>query len=148
MGQLVDRDEEHLRLLRWGFYILAGISGFFSLFSLIYIALGGIFASGTIPPEQGSEADPRTVGVIFLVLGVSLLLLGLTGTLLTYLAGKSLGQRRRRVFCMVIGGLWCLSIPFGTAIGVATILVLNRPSVRELFEGAAAPPSLPPAVPA
>ncbi len=148
MGELVDRDEEHLRLLKWAFYILAGMSAFFSLFSLIYIGMGGIFASGVIPVDQGPPDVARTAGLVFLFVGIGLLTLGLSGTFLTYLVGRSLGERRRRVFCIVVAGLWCLSLPFGTAIGVATILVLNRPTVKALFEGGAPLSSVPPSLPA
>src|SRR6266481_1319847 len=37
------------------------------------------------------------------------------------------------IFSMVIGGLNCLQIPFGTALGIFTIMVLSRDSVRELY---------------
>src|SRR6185503_9557006 len=46
MGELVDRDQEHLRLLVWAHYIWAGTIGFFSLFTLIYIGLGVMMVSG------------------------------------------------------------------------------------------------------
>ena len=32
MGELIDRDQEHLNLLKWGYYVMAGMTGFFSLF--------------------------------------------------------------------------------------------------------------------
>ena len=49
MGELIDRDEEHLRLLTWGYHITAGITGFLSLAALLYIALGSVVASGIVP---------------------------------------------------------------------------------------------------
>lgn len=51
MGQLVDQDQEHLRLLKLGFYIMAGVIGFCSLFSVFYIAMGSIFASSVTLPR-------------------------------------------------------------------------------------------------
>jgi len=41
---------------------------------------------------------------------------------------------RNRFFSLIIGGLNCLQIPFGTALCVFTILVLSRDSVRQLAE--------------
>jgi len=59
----------------------------------------------------------------------------LFGMLLNVLSAVFLWQRRRRVFSFVVGGLNCLQIPFGTALGVFTIIVLSRDSVRELYSG-------------
>ena len=140
MGELVDRDLEHLRLLKYGYYIMAGITGLFSLFSLIYIGIGTIFASGVVPANNGS-GDLRPMGFIFVGLGVAVLLVGLIGTVLMYLVGKSLAEHRRRVFCIVMAALCCLQMPWGTAIGICTLIVLNRPAVKLLFGDA--PPSAP-----
>lgn len=134
MGELVDRDQEHLRLLKSSYYIMAGTTAFLSLFSLIYIAIGGVFASGAIPMREGSRDDPRLMGLIFLGIGSALLLVGLSATLLAYFAGCSLRDRRHRLFCQIVAALSCLQIPWGTAIGVCTFMVLNRPSVKALFE--------------
>lgn len=49
------------------------------------------------------------------------------------LAGRALAQRRRYTFCLVIAGVACMFMPFGTVLGVFTIIVLLRDSVKELF---------------
>jgi hypothetical protein len=142
MGQLVDRDQEHLTLLKWAFYTLAGMGGLFSLFSLLYIGMGGLFLRA-IPSPAGTDNGQRFAASFFLGIGIGFLLVGLTITFLTYFAGRNVAERRHRVFCLIVAGLWCLSIPFGTILGVCAILVLNRPSVVSLFENLAAPPALP-----
>lgn len=38
-------------------------------------------------------------------------------------------------FVFVMACVQCANVPFGTALGVFTILVLQRPSVKALFEG-------------
>jgi hypothetical protein len=43
-------------------------------------------------------------------------------------------RRRHRVFCMAVAALSCLSIPFGLALGVLTLLTLSRRSVAGKFE--------------
>ncbi len=48
-------------------------------------------------------------------------------------AGMSLLQNKRWTFCFVMAILLCLNPPLGTILGVFTIVVLNRPSVKELF---------------
>ena len=143
MGELVDRDQEHLRLLKLGYYILAGIGAFTALFSLLFIGMGVLFASGAIPAQPGSADDPRLAGLIFLGMGFAFLLLCLAGTWLVYYTGRSLGERRRWTFCMVVAVLCCLQVPWGTVIGVCTIIVLNRPEVKASFQRPAPPPPVP-----
>jgi hypothetical protein len=36
-------------------------------------------------------------------------------------------------FCLVMAGVACMFMPFGTVLGVFTIIVLLRDSVKELF---------------
>jgi hypothetical protein len=50
------------------------------------------------------------------------------------LSAVYLGRRRHRTFSLVVAGLDCLQIPFGTALGICAILVLSRDSVRQLYE--------------
>jgi len=59
LGELVDRDQEHLRLLQLAYYILAGITAFFSLFSLLSIVMGGIVAFAEFPKQPGAAEAPR-----------------------------------------------------------------------------------------
>ncbi len=61
---------------------------------------------------------------------------------LSYLTGRFLSRRQHHTFCVVISALNCMYMPLGTALGVFTILVLQRPSVRTLF-GVPAPPMTP-----
>jgi hypothetical protein len=42
-------------------------------------------------------------------------------------------NRKGRMFSMVVAGLNCVQVPFGTALGVFTIVVLTRDSVRRMF---------------
>jgi hypothetical protein len=46
-----------------------------------------------------------------------------------------LTRRRRYTFCLVIAGLLCLWMPFGTILGVFTLVTLTKPPVRAQFEG-------------
>ena len=50
-----------------------------------------------------------------------------------FLAGLYLKKRKNRTFIMVVAGINCLQIPFGTVLGVFTIVVLSRPAVTNLF---------------
>src|SRR5271157_1075744 len=49
MGELVDRDQEHLFLLKLGHYILSGATAFISLFALFYVGLGAVLTPVVFP---------------------------------------------------------------------------------------------------
>jgi ABC-type Fe3+ transport system permease subunit len=149
MGEMIDRDEEHLRLLKIGYYILAGINSFFVLVPIFLLGLGSLIASGAFPLSQNASSaeDPRTVGAIMLGIGMVTLVLGLAGVFVTFLTARSLRDHRRRTLCLIVAAFSCLYIPWGTAIGIATIMVLNRPNMRALFGGQHPPPHPVPSVP-
>ena len=59
--------------------------------------------------------------------------LGWTFAVLILIAGRSIALRKHYMFCFVMACVECIFMPFGTVLGVFTILVLNRQSVKELF---------------
>ena len=127
---MIDRDLEHLRLLKFTYYVLAGISGAGTLFAMLWaIIMGTIFT--VLPP--GPNAPPPFIKFIFIGMAFLIFGMGLGTTLLTFFTGRNLARHRHHTFCLVVAALACLSVPWGTAIGVCTIIVLNRPGVKSLF---------------
>jgi len=61
--------------------------------------------------------------------------LGWTLAVCMLIAGRNLAKRRHHTFCLVVAAISCIFMPFGTILGVLTIIVLMRPSVKGLFEG-------------
>ena len=53
--------------------------------------------------------------------------------ILVLIAGRCIALRKRHTYCFVVACLECLWVPFGTVLGVFTILVLSRQSLKELF---------------
>jgi hypothetical protein len=134
----MNQDKEHLRLLAIFHYIVAGLAGLFSFFPLLYTTVGAIFIfaarHGTAKP--GEDLPPEFLGWIFAVLGSVLFLIGVTMAICILIAGRSLALRKRYSFALVMACIECLFIPFGTILGVFTIVVLSRESVRGLFSTA------------
>ena len=58
----------------------------------------------------------------------------LTAAVVNFLSGLFMRSQRHRTFSMVVAGLNCLHIPLGTALGVITLVVLTKDSVRKLYE--------------
>jgi hypothetical protein len=132
----MNEDLDHLRLLSIFYYLIALLTALFSLLPLIHLVLGIAMASGW--GEFGEDPPPAFVGWLVSCVAGFLIVLGLSCAACFALTGKYLAQRRNWIFCMVIAGITCTFMPVGTVLGIFTILVLNRPSVRALFPGNAA----------
>jgi hypothetical protein len=76
---------------------------------------------------------PEFLGWIFAVLGSLFFLIGIAMAICILIAGRSLALRKRYSFPFVMACIECLLIPFGTILGVFTIVVLSRESVLGLF---------------
>ena len=50
------------------------------------------------------------------------------------IAGRCLSRRKAYSFTLVIACIECLFVPFGTILGVFTIVALSRESVKASFE--------------
>ena len=140
-------DEEQLNLLAIFHYVVAALGGLFSLFPLIHVGLGLMFIFAPEKFDKGTP-PPAFIGWIFVAFASLFIVLGLTFATLTFFAGRSLAKRKRYTFCLVMAGLECMFVPFGTVLGVFTIIVLLRESVKLLFGQLAPlpPPTPPPAI--
>ncbi|PYJ27313.1 MAG: hypothetical protein DME90_10460, partial [Verrucomicrobia bacterium] len=84
----------------------------------------------------GEDLPPEFLGWIFVGLGSFLLLLGIAMATCILIAGRCLSRFKCYSFTLVIACVECLFIPFGTILGVFTIIVLSRESVKALFSTA------------
>jgi predicted membrane channel-forming protein YqfA (hemolysin III family) len=130
--------ENHVRLLSIFHYVLAALSALFSLFPLAYIGFGVAILSGVFDDGHGAP-PPRPMGWFIIAFGTVMFLAGVTYVVLVALAGRFLARRRHWTFCIVVAALSCTFFPFGTVLGVFTIIVLARDGVKQEFETGARP---------
>ncbi|HTW22089.1 MAG TPA: hypothetical protein VMD78_00725 [Candidatus Baltobacteraceae bacterium] len=141
-------DEEHLKILAICYMVSAALSAFLSLFGLAYIGMGAAVSQviKNSPELAGNAVNappPELFSWIFGVFGVVFFLVSITLAGLKLGAGLCIRKRKGRVFCMVVGAIECLGVPYGTLLGIFTFVVLGRESVERLFEANSVP--LPPA---
>jgi hypothetical protein len=130
----MSHDEEHLRLLSIFHYVVAGLAALFSFFPLMYAAMGAFMLYAAAHPHmQQGEPPPAFLGWIFICIGCFFWLVGETLATCILLAGRFIAGRRRYWFAFVIACVQCLFFPFGMILGVFTIIVLSRSSVKQLF---------------
>jgi hypothetical protein len=135
--------ENHVRLLSIFHYVLAGLSAFFSLLPLAYVGFGVAMLSGALEDGHGAP-PPRPFGWMIIAFGTVMFLAVATCAVLVAVAGRFLARRRHWTFCIVVAALSCTFFPFGTVLGVFTIIVLAKDEVKREFEsGAGAAPTRP-----
>ena len=123
----MDEDKQHIKLLSKFHYLFGGIIAlFFSIF-LLHIASGI-----SILCELGSK-HPLQTFIGFIVLPGFMMLCGWIIAACIIIAGRKLTQYRSRTYCLVVTALELVIIPFGTILGIITIIVLEKDSVKELF---------------
>jgi len=132
-------DQQHLRLLSIFHYVVAGFAAVFACLPLIHLAIGIAFLTGKIDGAHDPENAGRLVGGFLVGIASVFLLLGWTLVGLLVLAGRSLARHRRYTLCLVMAAISCAFMPFGTVLGVFTLIVLLRPGVKELFGEEPAP---------
>ena len=127
-------DRQDVRLLSIFHYVVAGITALFSCLPFIHMALGIAMLSGALDGDGPGESPPALFAWLLVLLSAVFILCGWTLSTFIFIAGRRLSQFRNRLFCLVIAWIECIIIPFGTILGVFTIVVLTRDSVMELFE--------------
>ena len=134
---LTPQEEQHLQLLGIFHYIVGGLTAFLACFPLIHLTIGLVMVFGGFSSNQ---APPAFVGWLFIILGGGFFLVGQSLAICIIIAGRFLAQRRRYPFVFVVACCECLFMPFGTVLGVFTIVVLSRESVKSAFVGGQSTP--------
>ncbi len=126
----MQQDLEHLKLLSIFHYVAAGMAAMVACIPFIHFFMGLALATGAF---GDTDPEARPVGLVIMLFALGFILVGWTFAALVAFAGRSLQKRKRYTFCLVMGGVECLFMPVGTVLGVFTIIVLVRDSVKELF---------------
>lgn len=131
-GAPANQDAEHLHLLSIFHYVVGTLLALFSLLPVLHL-IAGIY----VLSQGGEEA---WFGIIFVVMALVFIVCGESLAVCTLLSARFLRQRRRYWFSFVISCILCIFMPFGTILGIFTIITLSRPSVKQAY-GIEAPPA-------
>ncbi|QYO66389.1 hypothetical protein [Leptolyngbya sp. 7M] len=125
-------DIQYLRYLRIGHFINAGLLFLIALFPVIHLGVGIAMVAGMFE----SENDPPPVFLGYLFVGIALVIIAMFATLgvLNLIAARNLGEYRNWIFCVVMAAVNIMFSPIGLVIGIFSLVVLLRESVKQLFE--------------
>ena len=143
-------DVEHLSALSIGHFILSGVALLGAVPTLLYgvagaklmdefgsdvsMAMGDIPGQTGVDPFGGSpDAMLQDLSALVTSLIVAAVVLTVVSAVHLFIVGWQIRKRRWWTFCYLTGWGECLMFPFGTILGIFTILVLSRASVKRLF---------------
>jgi len=134
--EVSEKDQNYLKILSIVYYIFGTFTVIFSCVFISFIVLG--FFALTAPEnfaniQTQGETPPVWFGWIFIVTGALALISGWLWGAFQILTGRFLVRRKRFVFCVITAAISCLIMPVGTALGVFTLFVLMRPTVKKIF---------------
>jgi hypothetical protein len=131
----MDKDLEHLKLLGIFHYIWGALACLAGLIGVVYLIIG--VALMMSPPDSSDDSSSSVAGGAVLIgLGIVIFLIcEIYGIAAIMAGGKYRKHQRGYWFCFVLAIITLLSFPIGTILGIFSLIVLNRPSVKTLFQG-------------
>jgi len=124
------QEEQNLDLLAIFHYILGALTGLFACIPIIHLVIGIVLLTGNY---NGGDVTPRSIALIFIILAAIIILVGWIFAIMIIIAGRRLKERRAYNYCLVVAFMECLIVPFGTVLGVFSIITLTKETVKELF---------------
>ena len=128
----MNEDLQYLRWLSIAHTIVAGLVALFGCFPIIHLVLGILMLTGRLQDAHGN-GPPSWFGLIFVVIAILMIMMFWAFAVALLVAARQLSEHRSYTYCLVVAALECMFVPIGTVLGVLTIIVLMRPSVRTLF---------------
>lgn len=133
------QDADHLNTLSILYLIYAIFSTVSTVIVLLYfLVIGGIVGlavTSSATSGQGSmgSAGFAGIGAFILVVGFFVVAISVASCWLLFFTSKSLKERRNWTWIVVSACICLISMPLGTALGIFSLVVMNRPSVKYLF---------------
>lgn len=128
-------DLQQIQILSIFHFVVAGIAAIFACFPIFHLIMGISMLTGGFFSEsmQGEPFPFALFGLMFTLIPAAIILAGWAFAICLALAGYFLIKKEHYTFCLVMAGVSCIFTPFGTVLGIFTIIVLMRPSVKALF---------------
>jgi hypothetical protein len=132
--------EANIRTLSVFHYIVGALVAMSSILALPLLLLA-YPALLVFKQLNDSKTMPPAGGLVLLIPCVGLLIIWIYAALI-FTAGRFLARRKHYLYCLVMAAVECIFMPFGTVLGIFTILVLMRDPVKQLFDPQTPPPAV------
>jgi hypothetical protein len=130
-------DDTHLNSLAIAHYVVGGMMVLFACFPLIHMFVGLSILTNMGGMHEvlnaNENAPPPAFGWLFFIMGLLFFLFAQAISISVIVSGRFLKQRKNYLFSFILACLACAAFPFGTILGIFTIIVLSRPSVKAIY---------------
>jgi len=132
----MEEDIRYLNLLAIFHMIVAGIVGLLSCLPLINLFIGVPMLKDVPYALSQNEFFSQTTltPLIFILLPSGMTVIGWMFAVAIALNGYYLKNRKWLNYCMIVSGIETILMPFGTVLGVFTILLLTKPNIKNRFD--------------
>jgi hypothetical protein len=135
---ITEQDHQYLQLLSIFHYVVGGITALFGCFPIFHLAIGlSMLFGGFMTADIEGVLFSTLFGLMFTLIPLLIILSFWGLAAATAVSGYFIQTRQRRILSIVMAAINCAMFPFGTVLGVFTIIVLVRPSVISLYEQSA-----------
>jgi hypothetical protein len=130
-------DAEHLNLLALFHYISGGLTLSMSMMFFAQTAFLKLMLSNFSIPQDVNKIPPEQFEMVFdgmiWIVGI-FAALGFIYGICEILSGRFIKARKNKLFSILISIPRILLIPYGTILTICTLIVLDRSSVKSLYD--------------
>lgn len=131
----INQAETHLDNLSIGYLVGGILMAIFGLLPIIHLVVGLAIVFKQVPfPREVDGPAPAAFGLFFVFVALAFIAIAETVAVLILLASRSLKRRKNYRFVFVVACIACAFFPLGTILGVLTVILLSRTSVKERFD--------------
>jgi uncharacterized RDD family membrane protein YckC len=128
-------------------YVAGALLALLSCVCFVLTRLAMAAAMASLVKTPSAQDATSSVLPILAAMGWVAVALGWTIACVLVHAGRSIDRRRRLRWCQAVAAVSTLCFPFGTGLGIFTLILLGKPHVRAQFGEDTAPPPAPPPTP-
>ena len=131
----MNEDNSYLNSLSVAHYAVGGFMVLISCMPLIHVFIGLSFIIGGEEMfSQSEEQPPEFFGWIFLLVGILFFIFAQAVSISVIVSGRFLKRRTNYLFSFILACIACMFVPIGTVLGIFTIIVLSRDSVKRIYK--------------
>jgi len=127
-------DAGHLDVLAIFHFVAAGMGLLGIGFLGLHFALFHAFLSNPAMWAAQKNPPPKELFAMFQWFYVLFGIWFVASAILNLISGLCIRRRTHRIFSVVVAAFNCLQMPLGTVLGIFTIIVLMRDTVREVYQ--------------
>jgi len=133
-GDTRKNDAEHLQLLSIFHFVGAGLALLGIIFLIAHYSIfNAVFANPKMWENQ-KQGPPAEMFAVFKWVYLFFAIWFIGCGAMNVVSGLWIRAKKQRTFSMIVAGFNCMHFPLGTVLGVFTLIVLLRDSVRKLYE--------------